>query len=977
MSKTLDEWLFESAQSLPEGASADLHHALITVCYRVHDVDRTLFVKITNKRKLQQAAKELSLKAETDNELEATAHLLTCLYDHHKQNCRDLIEPKVSLPLRNERPLIDNSTPTIATIEALHCILYHTHPASKLRNASITDVEDASLGHAILTVVFRSGLTSIKEFDGLLQLPMEQWVVISKPYPLISAYLPHHHKRVYLLEEAVLAMHKVLNVFTGLSDNKKKQRLRSALTTWKSYAIKECSPHLTASIDALSIHDIVKYIAFMHQSCGVSHGWPSHHALKHHSFVRAFTGHDIPYSRTEKKRQRSTQMNNVRWESKGVNTSLIDTHQQEQLKNALKHYALHSPKQRRDSIAYKSTSKYLSQLIQPPSQWTNALLTHWITSLFLYGSPWKKKLRVNSLLNYHSTVQRFIEAAWTTGNEIKATTSQFEICCQYGLNQIINADEQRTILRFLTFCAQHDAFPPIEIDAFELINGQKVTRAHYIPPQRFDDICANYSHHRNSTSFPIVLIMQLCYYAGLREDEALSLSIKDIDFETGMLYVTADKIRKSQAAIRKIPLDLLPSSVLKVLTEHINTQIQQQVTVRYDERTLFDNTLYPPMEKDFIAHLRHALKDNSVVTHSFRHCAANNWLYLLALVVFEPKIETFLGQHVLFSDETQKRIKQIFSDNGHELTPYFPIIDWISNTIGHSSASITITHYLHILDWVSLVITHQRLPITKAALRFWTSESNYGFERQKQLFNTSNNRSTSETLDIEALNTWLTRHWRQSTHLAPASISNKTEKKKALLTMANFNQELSKLEDKHSNGTCHPSIIEWLKASCATPAHFSPKSRQIHAWLKLCASLDLLSTLDALAVSTEQQRIRKFSQLLVSQKTVTKKRDLLCLLKTYERFGLPTITLKLTAGESATAIQQWGALIHRFDANYELFVDKSRTNASVRPYKLRWSLWGDLEAITTLIGDYLDYLAFTQEKTVNTDKIKYRQSDNK
>lgn len=519
-------------------------------------------------------------------------------------------------------------------------------------------------------------------------------------------------------------------------------------------------------------HDLVKYIAFMHQSSGASQWWTRHRALEPHSFIRTFSGHDIQHSGTKKKTNVINRNDRILWVPIDALATIIKDAEQKKLKKALHEYAQQSPVQDKRSAGYKKASHVLSQLVQQKTVWTNALLTQWIVSLFLYGSPWKDKLAVNTLLNYHSTIQRFIKSAWVTGREIHATTSEFEICCQYGINQIINAEEQRTVIRFLSFCAQYDAFPPIEMDAFELLSHKSDTRAHYIPPSRFDDICARYDDSRKPTSFPIVLMMQLCYYAGLREDESLSLYIKDIDFDTGMLYVTADKKRKSNAAVRKVPLSLLPTTILSALERYMAQQNQQQISLPQEKRVLFDEKLYPAMEKDFIHFLREELKDNTLVTHSLRHCAANNWVYLLAIMAFKPvsQTEPFFSQHELFSKAQQTRIKQQLKENGHELTPYFPVIDWVSQRIGHRSAAITITHYLHLLDWISLIVTHHPLSITKAALRFWTADSNYGFERQKQLFNASNDHSLTGHINTQALNLWLTKNWKLSPHftLRPA-----------------------------------------------------------------------------------------------------------------------------------------------------------------------------------------------------------------
>ena len=70
----------------------------------------------------------------------------------------------------------------------------------------------------------------------------------------------------------------------------------------------------------------------------------------------------------------------------------------------------------------------------------------------------------------------------------------------------------------------------------------------------------------------MVLFAQLCYHAGLREDEARSLQCNEINPHTGLLYISARQRRKSVHAIRKVPLALLPDSVQAALRRQIAEQ---------------------------------------------------------------------------------------------------------------------------------------------------------------------------------------------------------------------------------------------------------------------------------------------------------------------------------------------------------------------------------------------------------------------
>ncbi|EHY9857415.1 tyrosine-type recombinase/integrase [Vibrio parahaemolyticus] len=939
--RSIYQWVEELEQSLPENASPMLRNALVPVRHRLQDFDETIFTYPKSKYALQRAAKEVATLAETEFELEATAHILSCLYAYYKPLKPELVEHKVTWPLRDEPQYIDDHTPHLVTTHELYSLLYKEIPPNLVH---LLD-HDAALGKAILTVVFRSGISSYQKLIDIIFQPMSSWLVIPSPCPVASLYLPKRKSRVYVIEEAILAMHKILLNFGSMTPARRTNTLRKCLKAWKKYATQACQPHLSEQIEATSIADIVKYIAFFHQA-PINKTWLNQQvALEDYSFIRAFSSHTVEHKSQERSVKTLLNEDSASW---GRSTHLgLDQH--EKLRSVLTKLQETNPKGKRNTKAYKRACDVLEGLATHKISWRSSLLINWITSLLLHGSPWKKTLRPGTLLDYHSTVKNFIEKAWCIGDEIEGSIRDFEQSCQYGINQISDADRQRTIIRFLQYCLEYEQFPSIDTDSFELLSRKKTTRAHYVTPERFDQICQTYEKTQNPTTFPIVLIMQLCYYGGCREDEALSLYLMDIDFDTGLLYITDRQGRKSSSAVRKIPLSLFPNHLLKALNLHIRKTNRERMGDPINERKMFDHDKYSVAEKHFINFLRKELKDDSLVTHSLRHCAANNWVYMLSKLAFQTNTlcDPLFCYHELFSSEQLEKLDNSMRSCGWEITPHFPILHWVSCIIGHSSPSVTITNYLHILDWISLNVTKRSFQLPARNVRFWTSESTYGFEITKQLLDDDNLIKPSE------LQKWVKRHWKQGQHYSVALPSEKTIEDKEPLSLLAFNKYFQSTE----NTVPSASLDRWLSDTRATPVPFMPLPNQHSAWLKLCSTADIWRNIKPAALLTWKKRLFHFLRI-VQKDEITNLRDLRYLLSVFYRFDLPPISIKVNARENSKSLSKWKNTMKRYGAAPIVIHSNVQTKATTRPYKLRWALWGQIKDITILIINYFDYLEF-------------------
>lgn len=966
MARTLEDWLIECERRLT-GQPKALREAIVPVFVRIRDMAPALLSsgRLTSKKALTNVVRPISMQAETAAELSVTAAAFELLYEYHQALNPDLDAPTVMLPLQPERPLIDDDTPPIGVIACLRRTLYQDCPYKKDTRDDTETARQAAIGQALLIVSFRAGFTRQTELEALLAVPAEDWVCLSGEQALVSAYLPQLRRRVYLMEEAILAIHAVRKETQNWPKGQRKKRLRHAIQAWQTDLLDKVTPHERSKVASLTVAEIIRYIGLLDTSAGVRHLWALHTGIDHATFIRTFVGECIASEAPTKSGTQSVRrLAGSEWQSpKGDKqaASVVTRDVHRLLRRVLSSYKETDPNERRVGAAYANAKAQLESILQTSMPWSAALTVHWICSLFFHGSPWKDKLAVGTLLTYHSTIRRFIDVAWYDEEVIEAPEAVFESCCQTGIDHFENAEEQYTVARFLRFCQQYTAFPHIDLDIFDMVSSQGVVRPHYVPPTMFDDICRAFSAQGGAFEFRITVFMQLCYYAGLREDEALSLRLRDIDFDTGMLYITAEKKRKTAHAVRKVPLALVPQAVLSQWAALIDEQHTLLRDMAYEKRPLFSSWAFSDLETQFIDFARDYLRDGTLVTHSFRHCAANNWACLLAMLAFAPRQwpNVYFTRHALFSRAQLERVTQAFDFSGHRLTPYFPILDWVSEKLGHASPATTWSTYWHLMDWIALMVTATSYELTKAHVRFWTANSNYGFERQKQLFQTPNDRSLMGWLDALALSDWLQSQWKDGAHYPLCTVQDERDtpyqEESLPLAFSQFVFELDKLAKGGDDAHCHPAFIAWLRSAQTVPAAVVIKPNQIYAWMRLCQQVDLWGTWPVARLIRMRRRFVKV--LRFHQRTeITQYRELHCLLSVYSDLKLTSLSIKVSGKADSASAVHWQALIKRFGAQCIRQKDDGRTRAAVKPYRLHWPLWSEIRAIMAVLLDYLDWL---------------------
>lgn len=985
-------------------SSKPYKEAIVTVLSRI-DMQCPILLKkdrLNSDMAISSQSKALSLEAQTRVELEITSFILDGLYEFHVKARETLIVPKARVPLPPEKPMFNTSQLPIAMVETLvdrlHRQVNHHPKIENFHHQARRSLEPAMhIGHALLLIAFHTDLTNISELNELVEVCSDTSTAIHT-LSFVSVYLPKCHRRVYLSDAALLAWHALLpycEQATALTENRRKQWIKKSLRSWLMNVCGSLIKEESNGLLDIGESEVLKNIGILRHSIGLQALWRHNHSLDDVSFIRAMTGNIVQHRDHEKealshhsrgshgaKRVSYEGITDNEIKDPDIKTSI--SYQEAQihirLSHILKEYQHNDIKQSRKSRAFFDAKQQLIELSPLSLSWRNTLLINWITSLFINGSAWKKKLAVGTLLTYHSRIKTFMKCAWFDLSVLESDLDIFTQACQVGLDHFEDANGQYTVARFLRYCLQYQGFPSIDLDIFDLVTTNGEVRVNYLPPSMFDECCQSFINGKGVLERSVLVFMNLCYYAGLREDEALNLKCRDIYYDTGMLYITDEKKRKTPHAVRKIPLFLLPDHAVTLLIEFTDTQSKLKGAQSHLFQSWLEaggKTVFQQLEDQFIHHCRRHCQDSRIVTHTFRHCAANNWMILLSMIIFElPKgKEPFFLKHALFSLEKRTQVQEHFVSQGYPLSYYFKISDWISEKLGHSSPSTMFSVYLHLVDWLAWQISFTNIPIQKSLVVQWASDSNYGYELVKSLTEPYDQHTDKVLVLAGSVTRFVQRklpNKRCFDVLEPNDWQLINSAKKNGLTFSDFVYQLAWLQQGINNSDVDVSLVTWCEQSSYIPERINIKPNQHASWLRLIQHLDDISSHHPQKFIRLSTQAQKFSRYFVEEKAISKRVDLLSVLAFYRRLGISGFTVKLTTDDPYSLMaQSWQSRIEKqkLSVHWALTKDKC-LEASLRPYQYRWPLWDRFFEITRYIQAYNSYLLANQSiRTVDKEGL--------
>jgi integrase len=200
------------------------------------------------------------------------------------------------------------------------------------------------------------------------------------------------------------------------------------------------------------------------------------------------------------------------------------------------------------------------------------------------------------------------------------------------------------------------------------------------------------------------LFISLCFWGGLRRDEALGLRVSDLD-AAGHLHIRpyAKRKLKTSNANRSLPVaTLLPNELFKELVqwakERADASRSSEIALFFSRRDDASMFLSPKaVYSKIITSMRGSLGDQSLKIHHLRHSFAT----LLAAKLLSH-MQTFPSRLFARHPETLEwladreafRSKLFLTDQmrGADL-------QGIAHLLGHGSPGTSVEHYCHCFDW--------------------------------------------------------------------------------------------------------------------------------------------------------------------------------------------------------------------------------------------------------------------------------------
>lgn len=639
------------------------------------------------------------------------------------------------------------------------------------------------------------------------------------------------------------------------------------------------------------------------------------------------------------------------------------------IRKELSDFAAADPKQHRNSRAFHTLKANLLKLLSTAYadvsgiSFTVCAISTYIIDLALHGSTFKSRLAMSTIESYLSTISNFANDAWTDdalmrdAQDSDDALDELTEIVSTALGDVPDVDKQGTVINFLKYLSQTTELKFYEPEALDYYGGGVAkTRSHYISYQDLTDTCnlflakSNIVARRN-----YVLCIKLLYALGIRRQEAALLEVNDIRFDLGFVYVTRVTRRKSQRAIRRLPIALLPKALEDELSHALNERKQLGYT------TLFDESMISRLNKEFTNLLRAQCRNDALVLHSLRHSAANNLVLQFSMCSrsenrkFRKKF--FFLQGEIFEDKHLERLTSDLIRTGRKPGFYFPTLDTVAQLLGHVSPTVTAASYLHLLDIVNYIQhSHRTSFIDEEIVVTLLPKNNYRFELKKRYRELKQNVIDSHD--------FLFRVFSRSLRDVQLCSMNKNHKRISIEDEFTFNHYLTALKTfkqspgvfgnkallDHFENLTKPLSIDFMETKAC--------SSNSSAWLCL---LEIISNTQWNQINTIA--IRTLSEML-NQTEITNLRTAERYCRALSIISLRGIEIALCAPNcSDPRIEVWRLRLERFDVKVILKTRRTGNHLSIltKPEALRWPLWHVLPQIIEALLRFIDFTRATTD----------------
>lgn len=908
----------------------------------------------------QQKAGRVYSHATTEHELKALQLALWCLYELMAEANPNLIAPAQFMPRKKLPTVFTEQTPPLAIQAFLH------QRADELINHERPLVRAISI---MLKLSMQIGLSNKKTLLALI-LSKNQTVVFSSAN---RACIHIEGEEIWLDAMAILLLRRIRELSI------KKQMyssIESEFNNWWSIARVTLVGYADNEI---TFSYALKALSFLGRPPAQTALAEFYHPLSLSDLINAFANQKIRMDTDEvipinARRARKVEFvvanelsvcltvpNKIAFNPSfhSPDTQLI-----KQFRNALTQFKDAQPDEKRQGKPYKTVKKNIEHIIDSCRNNNDkisccaALIINYCADLFFNGSAWKSRLAVNSINTYLSTLTGFAANAWS--DELLLQEAQYDLATLYEVSHLVvdvlsdlgGLDKQSTVLVFLQFLKQFDGLNFFDADELEFLGVRTAAcRAHYINPWDFDQTILDFisdldTPERRHT----IIFVRMCYFLGLRYQEAAGLTIADIDFDSEFVYITTLSKRKSPKAVRHVPMCFLPIQFQNDIQEFIQKRALSDTVLVFDEAIL--SSVLP----DFISLLRRVCNNNELVVHSLRHSAANNIFIILCNEAFRDSNHgkmlstTPCLQHPQFDDGLQKLVANTYSSLGRPLNIYSPVLGILSEIMGHVSPAVTVANYLHLFGYICFELNAARTQLILGnQLLAVLPQNNYRF-------NTAAQYESLLKVSAESAENFL---FRRAIHgFSGMKVSNGFNVKSRVFVRKHvtLNDYVSALL-LYKYGSTHsgePAFQTHFNSICRTlDVHIllDIPPRNYPAWLRL---LDRFSRTDWSPKNLNS--VNALGEALLTGK-ITEKRQLTQFLRAISLLGLSTLEFKLFLPYEATISDDWGNIVERYGhrVRYEKATSKE-TYIAALPCKLRWPCWQYLPVILSLLKGYIQFI---------------------
>jgi len=489
-------------------------------CDRAFDAKQKL-----GKRYFVEKARAVYLEAEMDSELEALSVSLFSLYEHSAKVNPTLIPPTQYLPVTNFRPVLSEQMPVFLLQEKLDLVLNEqlSSPA-RLTTTSRWMMHVLHLSRSL-------ALMSLDDIKTLIESREEEIYILKDA----SRALVNIKSNTLMLDASALLHLKKLSSFEQHKQYVKSiekcfsQWVREAFTlvtelNTGELSLRHCLDALSfetraPALDAYSemtntlpVNRLVNLAARVPVAGGATQKRAAKRSMKSYSFINKLS-------------ESATQHSKLAFD---ISLNSRDLQLLTNLRASLNAFKERQTNEKRNSNHFKKTKgemlALLEQLNDEQISAVCALVATYCTDLFLYGSPHKERLAINTVTTYLSTLMSFSKVALSEEQLlVSAQSNDVELSdltdlVSDTLSDLNSADKQSTVINFLQYVYQNSAVKLFDAEELEYLGvGVLEDRASYISAEEFDNACAEFLSEVDSLErWQAVHFARICYALGLR-----------------------------------------------------------------------------------------------------------------------------------------------------------------------------------------------------------------------------------------------------------------------------------------------------------------------------------------------------------------------------------------------------------------------------------------------------------------------------